>query len=246
MNTHAPEELVDLLSAAKSQADAAILCLGSLGGSATVSEIKERGVSCGVPRMRDWNVSRALERESKLARRVGDRWQLTTAGKTAAAALGLSPRSHVVFQTDALLQATIAAIADAERRNFLSEAHRCFAAGLGRAAVVLSWVGAVWILQTNIVQNHLAAFNAAGVSRFNKTKPIFRQINTIEDFGRVGESDFLQLLEDIGILGKTLHKQLKDRLDFRNGCGHPNSMVVDPHSVASHIHFLCNNVYLRF
>lgn len=246
MSSRAPEELVDLLSGLRSQQDAALVCLGSLGGIATVGEIKAQGVGAGIPKMRDWNISVVLGRATKLARKVGDRWHLTTAGRKAVSELGLSPSSHVVFQTDALLAATISSIADKERQRFLEEAHKCFGAGLARAAVVLSWVGAAWIIQDAIFKHQLAQFNAAGIARYNKQKIVFRAINTMEDFGRVGESDLLQLAEDIGFLGKSAHKQLKDRLDFRNGCGHPNSMVVDPHTVASHIHFLCNNVYLKY
>lgn len=246
MNDRIPDELVDLLSSAPSQVDAALLCIASLGDAATIAEIRQRGINAGVPKMKDWNLSTVLARASKLVRNVGGDWKLTAAGKKRTAELGLSPVSHIIFQTDSLLLATVAKITDSDRRNFLEEAHKCFAAGLCRAAVVLSWVGAAWIIQHEILNNHLAAFNSAGATRYNKQKVVFKDIKTIEDFGRVTESELLQLAEDIGLLGKSIHKQLKDRLDFRNGCGHPNSMNVDLHSVASHIHFLCNNVYLRY
>lgn len=240
------DDVFELLAKIEGQGDALIVCLASIGGSATVAEIKNRAMQAGIPKVAKWNLSAVLGRAHSLTRRVDGTWKLTKAGWKRASELGLNPSSHVVFDTDRLLAATIASITNLDRRHFLEEAHKCFGAGLGRAAVVLSWVGAVWILQSEVVHRNLAAFNTAGVSRFNRTKAVFREIRTIEDFGRIGESDLLQLLEDIGFLGKSLHKQLRDRLDFRNGCGHPNSMVVDPHTVASHIHFLCNNVYLKY
>jgi hypothetical protein len=239
-------ELIDLLSVTSSQEKATLLCLGAIGGRGTIAEIRRCGVGAGASKMRNWNLSSVLSRASKLVCKVGDNWQLTTAGKKEVSALGLSPRSQVVFETDGLLAQIISSVPNEERRAFLEEAHLCFGAGLGRAAVVLSWVGAAWILQEHVIKNELQRFNEAGTRRFSSGKHPYKPVSTMEDFGRLKESDFLMLLEDIGVIGRSLHKQLKDRLDLRNGCGHPNTMAIDAHTVAAHVHFLCGNVYLKF
>ena len=47
-------------------------------------------------------------------------------------------------------------------------------------------------------------------------------------------------------IGKNVKLQLINSLDFRNGCGHPNSLKIGPNMVASHIELLVKNVYLPF
>jgi hypothetical protein len=136
------------------------------------------------------------------------------------------------------LKKHVASVKDAARKAFIQEAIDCFEHGLNRPAIVYSWVGAAWILQNHVIANHLADFNKAGNAKSAKFKPI----RTIKHFVRMQESEFLQLCEDAGILDKAEKKQLTQRLDLRNDCGHPNNVVIDKHTAASHLEILLRNV----
>ena len=118
----------------------------------------------------------------------------------------------------------------------------CFDASHPRAAIVLSWVGAAHILQEHIVEHNLAAFNAAGASRFPKFKPI----QNIKDFGAIKEEDMLQICQDASIISKAEKQELNERLGLRNRCGHPNPLIVEEHVAASHLATLLKNVYARY
>ena len=60
------------------------------------------------------------------------------------------------------------------------------------------------------------------------------------------ESEFLVILEKISLTGKSVKKELEQCLDRRNGCGHPNSLKIADHVVASHIEILILNVFSKY
>jgi hypothetical protein len=240
--------LVDLVSSGElGRIEILIVVLSSLEQPAPVSAVIAKAASVGARGVRDWNVSMYFGRYPKWVSNVGSGWRLTSAGVDKARDLGMSLRSPIVTATAKSLEAVVRGISDKHRRDFLSDALLCFDKAAYRPAVVYSWVGAVWILQQRIVTGERDAFNKAGIARFNKNgREDFRPITTLESFGRLQEADLLQLAEDIGLIHKSLHAQLKQRLGLRNGSGHPNSMVVDEHTCAAHINFLIENVYKVF
>jgi hypothetical protein len=241
------QSLSDLLCSRElSRRDKLVALISLLGRPVSISDLKEEAVKNGLREINKWNVADILGKAPGVLIRVPDGWTLTSKGHTRAVELGVSRQSPLVGQTAQSLKREIDIIDDPVRRDFLVDTLKCLDAALNRPAVVYAWVGAVWILQTHVLNHHLAALNAAGTTRFHTGRSSFRPIKSIEDFGRIKEADFLQLLEDISVIGKSLHKQLKDRLDLRNGCGHPNTMVVDEHTTAAHIHFLVDNVYKKF
>jgi hypothetical protein len=65
---------------------------------------------------------------------------------------------------------------------------------------VLSWVGAVSVLQNYVHANVLAAFNTEASRRDAKWKTA----KTVDDLGRMKEYDFLEVLESISVLGKNV------------------------------------------
>ena len=127
-------------------------------------------------------------------------------------------------------------------RAFIEEAISCLEANFLRAAVVLSWIGAVAVLYEHVVSSHLAGFNAEAVRRDTK----WRDAKTADDLSRMKEFDFLNVLESLSIVGKNVRKELQGALDLRNGCGHPNSLSIGPARVASHIEVLILNVFDKF
>ena len=111
-----------------------------------------------------------------------------------------------------------------------------------RSAIVMSWLGALDVLQKHVHQSHLAAFNVEA-TRVNSR---WRTANSQDGIGKMGESDFLDRIEALSIIGRNVKAQLKGCLDLRNGCGHPNSLKVSVNKSAAHIETLLLNVFQKF
>jgi hypothetical protein len=111
-----------------------------------------------------------------------------------------------------------------------------------RAAVVLSWAGAVALLYDYVVANHLAAFNIEA----NKRDAKWKSAKNSDDLALMKEFDFLQILQALSIIGKSVKTELERALKFRNGCGHPNSLQIGENKVAAHIEDLTLNVFAKF
>lgn len=140
------------------------------------------------------------------------------------------------------LRSHLETISDTQILSFVEEAIKCLEAKLYRAAVVLSWIGAVSVLYECTLTNHLSEFNVEAVKRDSKWK----NAKTRDDLARMKESDFLDVLEKISVLGGNVKQELKKSLDLRNGCGHPNSLQIGDSIVAAHIELLILNVFSRF
>ena len=206
-----------------------------------VKAIKALATSHGLRAAKTWNVSGYLRRTKGLASRVADGWVLTKPGRDFIASLGLSG-STVVTLTSAALRRHAASIRRADTLAFVNEAVSCFEAHLYRGAVVLSWVGAVSVLYDHVVTTCLTVFNTEAGRRYSK----FRPAVTRDDLARLKESDFLDVLEGISVIGKSVRKELGVCLDLRNGCGHPNSLRIAEARVTAHIETLILNVFTQF
>ncbi|MCK4713326.1 MAG: hypothetical protein KAT26_10645 [Marinosulfonomonas sp.] len=141
------------------------------------------------------------------------------------------------------LREHLAKITDFETREFVEEAIKCHEAELYRAAIVMSWLGAMDVLHKHIHAKHLTLFNKEATRIMAKK---WKNAVTPDDLGKMGESDFLDRIEGISVVGKNVKKQLKDCLDLRNGCGHPNSLQVSVNKSAAHIETLLQNVFEKF
>jgi hypothetical protein len=141
------------------------------------------------------------------------------------------------------LRKELARIKDSDTRAFVDEAVSCLERDLKRAAVVLSWVGAVSVLYDHVVAHKLAAFNAEASRRDNK----WRTATTKDDLLRMKEADFLDILTAISVLGKNVKEHLKNTcLNLRNSSGHPNSFRFGKHTVEAHLEALILNVFQKF
>lgn len=141
------------------------------------------------------------------------------------------------------LQVLLKNIKDPQILSFLTEAVKCSEENLFRAAIVLSWVGAVSILYDYTFKNKLKEYNIAGNARFPKD---WKDAKVVTDFSNIKETNFLQLILDIGIIDKNVKPELDACLKRRNSCGHPNSLKVGTHTVNSHIEILILNVFEKF
>lgn len=124
----------------------------------------------------------------------------------------------------------------------MEEAVGCLKASHYRAAIVLSWVGALHLLYQHVLTSHLREFNAEANKRNPKSKPV----GALHDFTKFKEADFLSVVEAIGVITKAQGKELGDCLDRRNTAGHPNSHNFREVTVGSHIETLIAEVFSRF
>jgi hypothetical protein len=200
-------------------------------------------LSLGLRLAKKWNISAILSAAKESAVLTPNGWELTETGishlvekKYLESNL---PKHHPVAEQ---LRQKLPLLKSADASKFLSEAIGCFEHGHFRASVVLSWVGAISVLQDYVIKNVLSKFNAEAVRKDPKWKIAL----TADDLSRMKEINFLDVLEVISVIGKNVNKELKGCLDRRNGCGHPNSLVVSSQTVAHHLEILLLNVFSKF
>ncbi|KGI78840.1 hypothetical protein [Oleiagrimonas soli] len=226
-----------------SNTDKLLLCLAVQNATAkTVSQVKEIASAAGLRVAAKWNISSLLSRSKGKAVRVPEGWELTTDGRSYVGSLvgpvALSPAPTVA----ASLRVHLPKIGNADVKAFVEEGIECFERRLYRSAVVLSWVGAVALLYDHVLANHLVAFNAVALQRDAKWK----NAKTTDDLARMKEYDFIQVIEKLSIIGKSVKQELEKQLKLRNGCGHPNSLKIAENVVAAHLEILILNVFTKF
>lgn len=206
-------------------------------------EITSLGKGFGVRSIEKWNISQILIDIKDFAIKLPEGWILSSSGVQY-----LSDLPSINFKRKAVkivasdLKNLISSLRNKDTQTFLHEALICFETGCYRACIVLSWVGAIHLLYNHVYVNALKDFNNEGTKRDIKWK----LVKTIDDFGRTKEKDFLEMIGSIGIIGKNVKKELEICLDLRNGCGHPNSLILGENRTASHLESLILNVYTKF
>jgi hypothetical protein len=238
------ESLKELLARAEiSNRHKVLLCLAAEPlGPRTVADIKAIAVESGLRAISNWNVSALLSKSKTLVIRTPTGWELTVPGKNEVATLAGPLLPSVSVLVVSALRKQLPSVSNSDTKNFVAEAIGCLEAKLFRAAIVTSWVGALSVLYDVVVASHLVAFNAEA----GKRDPKWRPAKTADDLTRMKEFEFLQILPAISILGKNVKDELEVCLKLRNGCGHPNSLVVGEHKASAHVETLIQNVFAKF
>ena len=226
-----------------SQTDKLLLCAAcEVDTPKSVAAIKEIAKKSGFRLVDRWNVSTILSRSGGLAIRTDKGWELTTSGKARVAQLAGAAITSFSPKVASSLRSHLSSISSSETVAFLEEAIRCYETKLYRSAVVLSWVGAISILYDYVVLHKLTEFNAEAIKRNVKWKAAI----TKDDLANMKEHDFLQVLQSISVIGKSVKDELEGCLKFRNGCGHPNSLKIGESRVSGHLETLVLNVFSKF
>jgi len=241
------DALRDILSQELSNTDKLLVCLAVDGQAPkAVREVRELAMDAGLRAVKKWNISSLLARSAALAVRTKGGWELTAQGLEHVARTAGPLMSSPIPKVASALRAHLSKISKRDSVNFVEESIICFEARQYRAAVVLSWVGAVSVLYDHVVANDLSGFNSEATSRASKMKFPWIPAKNADGLARMKESEFLVILEKRSIIGKSVRGQLEKCLDLRNGCGHPNSLKIADHVVASHVEILILNVFSRF
>jgi hypothetical protein len=130
-----------------------------------------------------------------------------------------------------------------QTRLFVLEAISCLQNSSYRAAVLMSWCGALSILQEHVFANQLAEFNSDGLAQGLLKKPI----RSMADMrGAMKEGHFLEAIGRISLIDDSIKRSLKRCLDRRNECSHPSDIRIGEAAVADHLETLMLNVFDRF
>jgi len=226
-----------------SRQDKLLLCLArNVDVPKQVKDIKSMAFGLGLRTAAKWNLSQLLSSSNGLAVRSKHGWHLTSAGRQYlhdTFGTALNATKHEIASS---LRHSLDNIAEPSVSNFVEEAITCYEYELYRSATVLSWIGAVAVLYEYIINQKLSEFNTEAQRRNTKWK----LARTTDDLAKMKESDFLDVLESISVIGKNVKQELKICLQLRNGCGHPNSLAIGPSRVAAHIETLVLNVFSCF
>jgi len=192
------------------------------------------------------NIDQALEHHgATYALRIRGYWKLNQKGLAHVRSLVASLKNAPEPAAASTLRDVLNGIKNQDVRLFVEEAINDIEHKAYRSAVVLSWCGAVALLRDHLLDDAglLLAFNTEAKKRNAKWK----EVRVQDDFGRMKEYDFLQVLHTVCIdVSKDLKQQLENALKLRNSCGHPNSLKIDLHMVQAHVSFLALNVFAKF
>lgn len=197
----------------------------------------------GLRESKKWNASDILTKSKGKAMGLKDGWTITLAGKQYLFDSHLISEKRSITKNDvADLRLHLQSVQNIDSVNFMEEAIICLEADQKRAAVVLSWVGAVSILYDFVIKNHLSDFNKEAVRRDSKWKAA----TTSDGLSKMKEHDFLDILESLSVIGKNVKQELQNCLQLRNACGHPNSLKIGLRRVSAHMEILILNVFSKF
>lgn len=238
------DSLLDLLNRGDiAKVDKILICLAvEPGGARPIKEVRKLAVDGGLRQAKDWNLSDMLKKAWGLVALTADGWRLTTDGWDRVSKLTGPLMGSPIPRVASSLRAHLTNVSDKDTLAFIDEAIKCLETHLYRAAVVLSWVGALSVLQHRVIKHHLAAFNAEALRRDTK----WRSARNADDLSRMKEHDFLQVLESISVVGKSVKQELEHALKLRNGCGHPNSLKVAEQTASAHVELLVLNVFSAY
>jgi hypothetical protein len=226
-----------------SRSDQFLICLAvDVDHPKNIREIIQIARNAGLDKVAKWNISACLSRQKGKVIRTPKGWELLPEGKAYVEKLVSAYIRVPTKKITTSLRTHLTKIKNPNTLEFVEEAINCCEAGYWRAAVVLSWAGAISVLYDYVEENRLSDFNAEATRRYTKWKPI----KTASDFAQIKEFDFLQIIKAISMIGKNEKEELEKCLDLRNACGHPSNLKIGEHRTAGHIEVLILNVFSIF
>lgn len=234
-------ELKSWLQKDLSRAEKVLLVLASSDDALGLVTIKLKARLAGCS-MDKWSIPTILQRAKGTTLKVPLGYELSEKGFAHLQQLGVGKMSPAASKVATDLRQHLSKIKNPGTRAFVGEAISCFEADLFRSAIVMSWLAAMSVLHNAVLANKLNEFNAAQKMVDHKWKAAI----TADDLGLMKESDFLNRLVTISMIGKNAKAQLVTALDLRNGCGHPNSLKVGANVTAAHLEVLLLNVFDKF
>jgi hypothetical protein len=150
-----------------------------------------------------------------------------------------------VVQVSKLLANLPGKVSDVAKRNFLTEAIKCYRHEAYRACIVMTWNLAFdhllrWILKH---PQRLADFNQATPKRYPNKRPAV-VISRQSDFEDLTEREVIEICNTASLMSGSIIKILREKLDKRNTSAHPSPVVVVQSQADDVVTDLVNNVVL--
>ena len=205
-------------------------------------DIRARGEAAGFREPKKWNVSQYLRTSKGLAINTRHGWELADAGRLHLRQLGVDSVNPAAAAVAVDLRRELPRLRHPDTRAYVEEAVACYEQQLYRAAIVMSWVGAVAVLHRHVIDTHLAAFNTEA----HRVDHRWKSAATTDDLVRMRESDLLDRMAAISVFGNDVKRELKNCLGLRNSCGHPNSLRISANTAARHLEVLLLNVFTKY
>lgn len=152
-------------------------------------------------------------------------------------------RRAATVHVDKLLTELPSKLHDHAERTYLDEALVCFRNNAFRAAIVMTWNVAYDHLCQHVLTHELAKFNTQLPKSFRNAD--IQVIVRREDFNELKESQVLQVCKSSNIIGSTVYKIAKEKLDRRNIAAHPSGVIILPETAEEFIKDLILNFVLR-
>ncbi|MGJ4910245.1 hypothetical protein [Bradyrhizobium sp. HKCCYLS2033] len=188
------------------------------------------------------NMPGALLKQTRNAIYLPNGWTVTEACRSMLVQRELLAPAGILTPVTEALEKYLTEVRDADRARFVEEAVQCVKNKAFRSAIVLTWVGAVYLLYQHVLSKKSSEFDQEARRRF----PKWKDAKDVDDLATLKEAEFLNILEHIGVLTKNQHKELQSCLDRRNAAGHPNSASFEEVTVGAHIHELISKIYSKY
>ena len=208
-----------------------------------LADIRLVAQDAGWPQAKKANLSAYLAQAKGLVAKMPTGWKLTDAGNRHVGKAAKLPSSPASSASTTKLRAHLPKIQNADVATFVEESIKCLEYGelFEPPQLCLGLVRLVYCTTT-----------LPRTSWRSSTQPVPRStrklepVATFDDLADIKESNFLELAESGSVIGKSVKKELQTCLDFRNGCGHPNSLAIGEPRVSTHIDQLIRNVFEKF
>lgn len=149
------------------------------------------------------------------------------------------------IETSRLLRGLLPRVRGSQKKDFLLEAIDCYEIGARRATIVLVWILAIRHLQEYIFNSRLSSFNTA-LAKVNDRRIKVKNVSSLDDFGDIPESKFIDLARSARIITNDVRKILDAKLGIRNSCAHPSGVSVSDVKTTDFVIDLVDNVVLKY
>jgi hypothetical protein len=189
----------------------------------TTEQIKQALKLARVPNYAKINLSDVLNKAGPLVDTTGlagasRLWSLTETGRQEVRDLANLPASDPEVEHDVkTLRDLVARVPDADVKDYLEEAIKCFQVGALRAGVVFVWSAVIRTIQYKVLGCGEVKANDALKTHYQRAK----HVSNVDHFAYIDDSITLLAAKDLGLYDKNEAGILKEALDLRNKCGHP-------------------------
>lgn len=167
-------------------------------------------------------------------------WKLTNSGREYIRDLLGLPKAEPEIEHDVgALSSIVATIKYPDIRDYVEESITCLKVGALRAAVVFLWVGAIRVIQNQLLVHGSSKLTTALKKHDTKS----HTVATLDHFAYIKDKITLLAALELGLLDKNQKDTLEEALGLRNRCGHPSRYKPGIKKVSSFVEDIVSIVF---